>query len=198
MQILNDRKIKEVFKNIPDIETERLILRKIRESDAEDMFEYSSSSEVTRFLTWSPHKTPNETLRYIKLLEKKYSLGAFWDFGLEYKENGKYIGTCGFTSFDCDTNSAEIGFVINPAYHGMGLAVEASRAVMKFGFAVFDLDCICARFIVGNSSSERVMQKLSMQYVTTYEHSYFIKGEYKTVVEYKITKKGFFDSLTVS
>ena len=195
MQILTDRKIKEVFTNIPTIETERLILRKILPSDSADMYEYSCLDEVTKYLTWSSHKSEKETERYIKLLSKKYTQGAFWDFGIELKENSKFIGTCGFTSFDTDLNRAEIGYVINPNLWGAGIAPEACRAVLKFGFSVFDLDGVCARYIEGNDSSKKVMEKLGMSYVTTYKNSYYIKNEYKTVIEYSITKKEFFAAL---
>ncbi len=195
MQILNDKKIKEVFTNIPTLETSRLILRKIEPCDSEDMFEYSRLDKVTEYLTWSSHKSITETERYIKLLGKKYAQGAFWDFGIEYKENGKFIGTCGFTSFDKDLNSAEIGYVLSPDYWGMGLAAEACRAVIKFGFSTFFLDSICARYIEGNDQSKRVMEKLGMTYKTTYKNSYYIKNQYKTVIEYGMTKKEFFATL---
>lgn len=192
MQILNDRKIKEVFANIPQIETERLVLRRIEPRDAADMYEYSCLNTVTEYLTWNPHKSEKETERYIKLLGKKYDKGAFWDFGLEHKETKKFIGTCGFTSFVIDENSAEIGYVLAPGFWGQGLAVEACTAVLKFGFAVFDVDRICARYIDGNDSSKKVMEKLGMSYVTTYKNSFYIKNEYKTVIEYAVTKKDFF------
>lgn len=196
MQILSDRKIKEVFTNIPLIETENLLLRKIVPEDAGDMFRYSSREDVTEYLTWSPHKTPEETARYIKLLQKKYIQGAFWDFGVVEKESGKMIGTAGFTSFEIDTNLAEIGYVISPEFSGRGYATEATCAVMKFGFAVFDVDKICARYIDGNAASERVMQKLGMSYVTTYKNSFYIKNTYKTVHEYAVTKKEFFEFIS--
>lgn len=197
MQILNDRKIKEVFTNIPQLETPRLVLRKIEPRDAADMYEYSCLDTVTKYLTWNPHKSEKETERYIKLLGKKYEKGAFWDFGVQFKENGKFIGTCGFTSFDKDENFAEIGYVLAPDYWGKGIAVEACNAVIKFGFAVFDVDRICARYIDGNDSSRRVMEKLGMSYVTTYKNSYYIKNEYKTVIEYAVTKKEFFAAQNV-
>jgi ribosomal-protein-alanine N-acetyltransferase len=195
MQILSEKKIKEVFSHIPEIETERLVLRKIVPSDAEDMFEYSCNPAVTEYLTWHCHKTQKETERYINLLQKKYALGSFRDFGVEYKPDGKFIGTCGFTSFEISENSAEIGYVLSPGYWGKEIAVEAARAVMKFGFAVFDLDKIIARHIDGNNTSARVMQKLGMSHATTYKNSFYIKNRYVTVHEYAVTKREFFEAL---
>ena len=195
MQILCNKKIKEIFSNIPTLETERLILRKITPDDSEDMYEYSKCPEVTKYLTWNIHTGPKQTAAYIRLLQKKYAEGVFWDFGVEYKENGKFIGTCGFSSFDKDKNSGEIGYVLSPEYWGMGLAKEACTSVMNFGFTTFDLDKIFARFIEGNLSSERVMQKLNMKHEATYKNSFFIKNSYKTVVEYSISKEDFYKSV---
>jgi ribosomal-protein-alanine N-acetyltransferase len=160
------------------------------------MYEYSSRDEVAKYLTWNIHKNPRQTAAYIRLLQKKYAEGAFWDFGLELKENKKFIGTCGFSSFDKDKNTAEIGYVISSDFWGRGLAKEACIAVCDFGFKTFGLESICARFIEGNTASEKVMQKLSMKYVTTYKNSFYIKNSYKTVIEYSITKDEFYNSLS--
>lgn len=190
--MIQEKRIKEVFRNIPELETDRLLLRKILPRDAADMYEYSRSEEVTRYLTWSPHTSLIQTERYIRLLTKKYDAGAFWDFGLQDKNSGKFIGTCGFTSLASQEDRAEIGYVLAPDFWGKGLAVEACRAVIKFGFAVFDPSVVCARFIEGNTASERVMQKLGMRYKTTYKNSFYIKNSYRTVIEYEMTKKEFF------
>ena len=196
--MLTDERIKSVFRNMPELETERLILKKITVADAADMYDYSKRDDVTEYLTWNPHTSLVQTERYIRLLEKKYAKGAFWDFGLHDKATGKFIGTCGFTSFSVDENRAEIGYVLAPEYWGRGLAVEACRALLKFGFAVFDFDFACARCIEGNTASERVMQKLGMEYAQTYRNSFFIKNTYRTVIEYRLTKKRFFESLSLT
>lgn len=193
--MLTDKRVKEVFRNIPELESERLLLCKITSLDAKGMYDYSRREEVTRYLTWNPHTSLLQTERYVRLLQKKYADGAFWDFGLHDKATRDFIGTCGFTSFHYDENCAEIGYVLSPTYWGRGLAAEACRTVLKFGFSVFDFDFVCARFIEGNTASERVMQKLGMCYETTYKNSFFIKNRYRTVVEYRLSKNDFFAAL---
>ncbi len=189
-------KVKQVFCDLPTLETERLILTKIVPEFAHDMFEYSSEHEVTKYLTWSCHKSEKETERYIKLLQKKYQSGVFNDFGLVHKQTGKFIGTCGFTSFDYDSNTSEIGYVINQSYWGQGLAVEAARCVMEFGFDRFSLSGFCAKCMEGNDASMRVMQKLGMTFENMYKNSMFIKGEYKTIIVYSVTKEKYFEHKT--
>ena len=101
------------------------------------------------------------------------------------------IGTCGFTRFDLRNNSAEIGYVLNPAYHDRGLATEAAHEVIKFGFEELGLHRIEARHIAGNDASHRVMQKLGMTPEGCLRESYYINGTYRTVTVCSILAKEF-------
>ena len=187
-----DIKIKEVFACPPTLETERLRLVKISPEHAEDMYEYSCDPDVTKYLTWSCHSSVKETERYIKLLQKKYTAGVFNDWGLIEKSSGKFIGTCGFTSFDYEKNTAEIGYVLNKSYWGKGYAAEAAGCVMEFGFDNFGLDGYCAKCMEGNDSSMRVMQKVGMSFEGIYKNGMFIKGAYKTIIVYNVTKEKYY------
>ncbi|MBO4950815.1 MAG: GNAT family N-acetyltransferase [Clostridia bacterium] len=187
-----DIKIKETFANPPTLSTQRLLLVKISPEHASDMYEYSCDPDVTRYLTWSCHSSVKETERYIKLLQKRYTAGVFNDWGLIHKETGKFIGTCGFTSFDYEKNTAEIGYVLSKDFWGQGLAAEAARAVMEFGFENFGLDGYCAKCIEGNDASMRVMQKVGMTFEGIYKNGMFIKGSYKTIIVYNVTKEKYY------
>lgn len=181
-----EEKITEVFSNPPTLETERLLLVKISDEHAEDMYRYSSDPDVTKYLTWSPHSSLKETQRHIKYLDKKYKSGVFNDWGLIEKATGRMIGTCGFTSFDEKQSMAEIGYVLAKDMWGKGYAVEAAQRVMQFGREVFGMTSFCAKCIEGNNASISVMKKCGMtELVGVYKNSMYIKGEYKTIVIYR-------------
>ncbi len=171
----------KTFSSLPTLKTERLILRKMSPSDAEDMFEYAHLEEVTRYLLWSPHNSIAHTKEYLKYIKERYSVGDFYDWAVIDKEASKMIGTCGFTKIDAANNSAEIGYVLNPEYHRKGLAPEAAKAVIDFGFKVLGLNRIEARFIKGNTPSLRVMEKLGMTFEGYARQAALIKGEYHTI-----------------
>ena len=185
------RKIKEIFANIPRLETERLILRRIKESDYLDIYEYSSDIEVTKYLTWYPHTSVKETKDYTNYLQKRYDSGKFFDWGLIYKEDGKFVGTCGFTSINLNKNTCEAGYVLSKKYWGMGLVPEALECVMEFAFNYFKFDRVEARYLDGNANSKRVMQKSGMVLEKIDYNILHVKGEYKTVYTYYITKEMF-------
>ncbi|MFA6948408.1 MAG: GNAT family N-acetyltransferase, partial [Eubacteriales bacterium] len=73
-------RLRKIFSRIPELETQRLILRRMRPSDADDMYEYSRDPEVTRYLLWSPHPSRDYTKRYLEQLQSEYRLGEFYDW----------------------------------------------------------------------------------------------------------------------
>ncbi len=137
------------FKNIPVIKTERLTLRRMRVEDCHDMYEYSKREDVTEYLLWSPHPNRTHTRKYLEYIKTRYDDGEFYDWAVQLDSEQKMIGTCGFSSIDFANNSAEVGYVINPAYRGRGYAPEALLEIMMFGFLELNLHRIEARYMDG-------------------------------------------------
>ncbi|MBM7586472.1 ribosomal-protein-alanine N-acetyltransferase [Bacillus pakistanensis] len=172
------------FSDVPKIETERLILRKITLDDAEDMFIYASNEEVTRYVTWITHSSLSDTIKFINAFLPQYD--APW--GIEFKENGRFIGTVHFVWWQPEHNSAEIGYVLSKEYWGKGLITEAARAIITFGFESMDLIRIQARCFLENKGSERVMEKLGMSFEGISRKVMYVKGEHKDLKVYSILK----------
>lgn len=169
------------FMNMPILETERLTLRCMRPSDYEDMFDYASRREVTEYLLWSPHPTKKYSYDYLKYIKTRYSFGDFYDWAVVEKESGRMIGTCGFTRFDFPHNCGEIGYVLNPDFHGRGYATEAAARVIAYGFTELELHRIEAKFMQGNESSLRVMEKLGMLFEGYRRDAMLVKNKYRTI-----------------
>ncbi len=183
-----------LFKKIPVITTERLVMRKMMPADADDMFEYAQNPLVTQFLLWEPHVSRKFTHSYLKFIQGQYAQGSFFDWALTLAENGKMIGTCGFASIDLENNAGEIGYVINPDFWGMGYATEALSRAMSFGFGVLGMHRIYVRIMSGNQASERVAKKCGMRHEATLYSSLLVKGEYRTIKIYAILRDEFYNS----
>lgn len=173
--------ISRIFRNPPVIDTRRLYLRKMNRSDSADMYEYSCREDVTRYLLWSPHPSEAYTAKYLAYLQSRYRAGDFYDWAVVVRDTDKMIGTCGFTRLNIDSNSAEIGYVLNPDYWGYGYAPEAVRAVMRFGFNELRLNRIEAKYMVGNERSVRVMEKVGMTREGINREAIHVKGRYVSV-----------------
>lgn len=184
--------IYKIFTKMPELETERLLLRRMRASDTDDMFEYACLEEVTKYLTWFPHPDKRYTRDYLEYLGTRYRVGDFFDWAIILKETDKMIGTCGFTSFDYTNDSAEMGYVLNPTYRGHGIAPEALGEVLKFGFDNLALHRAEARFIEGNEASRRVMEKVGMKFEGIRRGGMLIKGEYKNIGVCAVLREEFY------
>ncbi|WP_071458639.1 GNAT family N-acetyltransferase [Bacillus massilinigeriensis] len=170
-------KVEEIYGDLPVLETERLILRKVTLDDAEDMFKYGSNEEVTKYVTWNSHKTLSETKEYINLIRNNYEQGQVAPWGMECKETGEFIGTIDFVWWLPDYRIAEIGYVISQDYWGKGLTTEAAREVMRFGFDNMELIRIQAKCLVENTGSARVMEKAGMTFEGVLRNGMFLKGK---------------------
>ena len=186
-----EKRLKQTFERPPVLQTERLILRKIVPEDANDMYAYSKDSEVTRYLTWTPHRSVKETERYIKYLQKQYENGSFYDWGVVLRENNRFVGTCGYTSYEREGDALEIGYVLSRDCWGMGYAAEAARCVIQYAFERLHAGRVFAKYMEGNEASACVMRKCGMTFEATYRNSMYIKGEYKTINVYSLSREEY-------
>lgn len=181
----------EEIKNLRYIESERLYLRRLDRRDSEDMYEYAKLPEVTKYLLWSPHPSLNYTRDYINSVQRFYRNGEYFDYAVILQSERKMIGTCGFTKIDKNNNSAEAGYVINPAYHGKGYATEALLALMRFGINDMGINRIEARYMVGNDASRRVMERCGMKFEGIHRQQMLVKGIYVDIGVCALTHSDF-------
>lgn len=185
----------KIFANMPVLETERFLLRKLSIDDTDDMYEYAKRRDVTEFLTWSPHPDKAYTLDYLLYLQNRYKTGDFFDWAIIDRESEKMIGTCGFTRFDFANNGGEVGYVINPEYYGHGIATEVAARVIRFGFENLALHRIECKYIVGNDASRRVMEKNGMRFEGIRRGGMLIKGEYRDIGVCSILQEDFLKNM---
>lgn len=184
--------IKRIFSRIPTIHTDRLTLREMRRSDAKDMFEYSKNPDTSKYLLWDVHKSLDFTKEFIEYVISKYKSGEYTDWAVIYKENSKMIGTVGFTKIDEENRVAEIGYVLNPEYWGMGIATEMASVAIRFAFETLNMHRVEAKFMFGNDASLAVMKKLGMKFEGYQRDLLFVKGKYRTIGTASILKNEYY------
>lgn len=182
--------IDKIYGDLPTIETKRLILRKIKIDDIEEMYAYGSDKEVAKYVTWETHKSIDDTKQFVEFVLNKYKNKQVAPWGIEYKENGKFIGTIDFVWWEPNNKGAEIGYAISKDYWGKGLTTEAAKEVVKFGFEKMDLVRIQAKSSAENLGSQRVMEKVGMTFEGTLRKAIFLKGKHQDLKMYSILKEG--------
>ena len=141
------------------METERLILRSWRESDAEALFKYASDPDVGPRAGWPPHKSVEESRAVIRDI---FSNDRTWT--IELKETGEAIGCIGYFSYGesnigIGENDAEIGYWIAKPYWNQGICTEALRLMIDYCFNVKGFECLWSDFFIDNPASGHVMEK---------------------------------------
>lgn len=136
------------------LETERLILRKYRDSDLQDLYEYLSDAEVLKFEPYKPMSIDEvkENLAWRMSTDEMIAI--------ESKEEQKMIGNIYLGKRDFDT--LELGFVLNRKYWGKGYAAESCRALLKLAFDT-GIHRIYAECDPQNGASWRLLERLGFR-----------------------------------
>lgn len=85
--------IGDIYKNLPTLETERLLLRKVTLADTAAMFSYASNEDVAKYVTWDVHRSMSDTERFINFVLNRYNNEEIAPWGIEDKETayGDYV-----------------------------------------------------------------------------------------------------------
>ena len=152
-----------VFSHLPTLETERLVLRPLRISDARDLYAYARDPEVSRYVLWSPHTSLAQSRQFLRAAIRQYRRGMPGSFAITLRENGRMIGTVGFMWVNWEYRSGAVGYSLGREYWNRGLMTEALRAVVAFGFDDLRLNRIEAQHDTDNPASGRVMEHVGMR-----------------------------------
>ncbi len=166
-------------------ETERLILRKFDEPDADAIFAMRSDRDVMRFIREPQNR--NETLNWLKLVSRYWKTEKIGFCAMIEKTTNKFIGWCGLWRLK-ETGELEIGYAIAREFWGNGFATEAARKFLGYGFDELNFEKIVAVAAPENRASRRVMEKLGM----TFDHI----GRFyeRDLAHYSILKKDYFNA----
>jgi len=150
------------MKTTSPIATDRLILRRFTPEDAVPMFEnWASDPEVTRFLTWNPHRDPGETLRVISSWVDQYPLGIL-DWCITLRRDGSPVGSITAVQEHPSLGYCELGMCLSRELWGRGIMTEACGAVIRYIFESTRYASVRARYDIENPASGRVLEKCGM------------------------------------
>lgn len=152
------------------METRRLILREYTSEDFDALYEIMSDSETMQHYP-SPFDEEH-TREWIEWNLKSYKKYGFGLWAVVLKETGKFIGDCGITMQNIDSEMLpEIGYHINKKYWGQGFGSEAAGAVRDWAFENTEYDCLYSYMKYTNISSCSVAVKNGMKKIKEYPDS---------------------------
>jgi RimJ/RimL family protein N-acetyltransferase len=175
------------------LETERLVLRRFTEYDADLLVELDRDPEVMHFITGG-RQTPRREIErevlpaYLEYYERYPGFG-FWA-AIE-RASGDFVGWFHFRpESEADSDQVELGYRLRRSFWGMGYATEGSRALIEKGFVELGVDRVYATTMAVNAASRRVLEKAGLRYVRTFHQPwpYSIEGEEHGDVEYALLR----------
>lgn len=176
----------------PILPCDRIVLRPFAAEDAPLMFKnWANDPDVTRYMTWFPHKDAQETEAIISMWEEGYSKPDFYQWAILLRKTNEPIGSIGVVKLDEAHQSCELGYCIGKPFWHQGYTSEALKEVLKFLFEQVGFQTVTARHDVRNPHSGDVMKKCGMRYMETRKNIGFTKeGEPLSCAYYTICKDG--------
>ena len=144
------------------LQTARLTLRPLAQSDVSMLHQFWTDPEVRRYL-WGDQIMSESTIsEIVDASEQFFQTTGSGFFALEHKEQaGELVGFCGHRQFE-DGERVELLYAITPEYWGEGLVTEAAREVLRHGFSSCGFETVIAATDTPNQPAVRVMQRLGM------------------------------------
>ena len=176
------------------IETERLILRPWRETDAAVLFKYASDPDIGPVAGWPQHTSIPNSLEIIRTV-----FAAPETYAVVLKDTDEPVGSCGIMfsdslhSAEMQQGEAEIGYWIGKPYWGQGFIPEAVRALLSRCFTDLHLNTVWCGHYEGNTKSKRVIEKCGFKFHHTNKDIISPLGDKRTEHFYIMTTEEYRD-----
>jgi len=152
-----------IFEPFPEIKTARLILREPEIGNWNVISYLRTDKKVNKFVNRSTAETKEKAVEFIEKSLAGIQNGQLISWFICLKENAQMIGTICLWNISEDRKTAEIGFDLNTAFHGLGIMSEAVKAVSYYGFKIMNLEMIEAFTNLSNESSKKLLNRNNFQ-----------------------------------
>lgn len=150
------------------LETERLVLERLCHDavDVTELYRICSSDdgieEVTRYVPWEPHSTPNETAEFVDRCERRWDDREGLDYLIrprEGEEGAGEIAGCAGLGFEWDRRLGRLGIWLRKRFWGRGYSGERAAALLELAFEELDLEVVAVTHHADNEKSRRAIEK---------------------------------------
>ncbi len=146
---------------MPEIETDRLLLRQFKMDDLDALAKLFADPEVVKYLGSGEPASRAETETALRSIIAHWERHGFGRWAAVYKPTGGLIGYGGLRSFH---GEPELVYLLGQSYWRRGLATEMALASLNFGFEQLRFERIIAMAKTQNVRSHRVLEKAGMRF----------------------------------
>lgn len=179
--------------NTEQLDTERLYLRTLSESDCGEIHRLTSTyPEISEHMTWNPPQNYDEVRQ--KFLENRKTDDRH--FGVFKREDDKFIGRITVRNFhlmqqDAEKNSVFLSFWLSPEQQGKGYGTELLTEVCRYCIVDLKIRKIFAGTFAENIGSQRLLQKTGFREIGTMRKHYLKNGIFYDSIRYELLNEDF-------
>lgn len=177
-----------IWESLPTIDSTRVSLRWMSETDIDALYSIFSNTEVMRY--WSTPALPdrNAAAMMLKEIHDLFQKRALLKWGIALRTDDAVIGTVTLCNLSFDHRRAEIGYALDRAYWGRGYMQEALHAVLSFAFGMLELHRIEADVDPRNAASIRSLERLGFQREGYLRERWQVNGEIQDALFYALLR----------
>jgi [ribosomal protein S5]-alanine N-acetyltransferase len=177
------------FSNIKPLETDRLHLRLVADSDIENILWLRSNETVLKYIQRPKLKNLDEAKVFIEKIQSNIANNLGIQFAICLKEAPtNMLGMIGFHRIMPENYRAEIGYMLSPKKHRQGIMDEAIKAVINYGFTEMKLNSIMAITHPENIASQRLLLKQGFIQEGYIREDYYFEGNFYDSVLFGLLK----------
>ncbi|GGE58119.1 GNAT family N-acetyltransferase [Priestia taiwanensis] len=169
---------------ITQLQTKRLHVRRMNESDSYSLFNIWSDPDVTKFMNVDCFTDEHQAKEMITFLNELAKENKAYRFVIVEAESNEIIGSCGYNFLDFEHAKTEIGCDIAKAHWGKGYAPEIMDALLEYAFKQLNIHRIEAKVDPKNIKSIKLLQKLNFTFEGTLRDYEKLKGQFMNLHMY--------------
>ena len=167
-----------IFYDLPALETQRLVLRKVQPEDLNDLHEMYSDPEVVNYVACGLDASMEDTQKWLDWRLENAKQGRPVPWALVLKGTNEMIGLAGFCGLQIKTGMAELMIVIKRAHWNKGYAKEIITVILEYGFLQMGLNRIESTIHPDNNISIILHEKLGFTCVGLIPECKYYRGAY--------------------
>ncbi|MBF0695588.1 MAG: GNAT family N-acetyltransferase [Flavobacterium sp.] len=174
------------------LETQNLIIRKLKPSDLANFLHYRSNPIIAEYQSFDVMSEESAEEFIIEQQGIDFKTGEFWSqYGIELRSESKIIGDCAIKLDELDQRIGEIGVTIATEYQRKGYATEVLYQLMKFLFEEHKIHRIVETASAENSASINLLEKIGFRKEGHFIENHFVNGKWESEVQYAMLKSEF-------
>lgn len=185
---------KSIFKSFPELESQRLLYRKILLIDAKDLFLIRSNDDVMRFMDVTRIESIDDAENLIGSVNEAYKKQTGINWAIVEKKSNTFIGYFGFFRIIPEHCRAEIGYALSPEYWGKGYMHETLNKMLRFGFKTMKLHSIEANVNPENAKSKKTLEKIGFKQEAYFRENYLFNNRFLDSLIYSLLEKDLTDN----